>query len=120
MNEKTNALDKVNSDDAHDNDVDQPVPVYDVELMDEAEDTGMVPKNDPPPVRSLAEKIGRAAGAALAILGFFADVRRAFRSSGGSGGASPKCDGTGRGMGRGIRRGEGRGMGRNRKNRRRT
>lgn len=118
MNEKTNALDTVNTDDAQNKDVDQSIPVYDVELLDETEGTGMVPKSDPPPVRSLAEKIGRAAGAALAILGFFADVRRAFRSSGGSGGGSPKCDGTGRG--RGIGRGEGRGMGRKRQNRRRT
>jgi hypothetical protein len=119
MEDKTKMLDTVKTDDADDIDGTEPVPVYDVELMDEAEETGMVSKNDSPPARSLAEKIGRAAGAALAILGFFADVRRAFRSSGGGGG-SPKCDGTGRGMGRGIGRGEGRGMGRNRKNRRRT
>jgi hypothetical protein len=120
MDEENNTLDTVKADNAGDKEDVQSVPVYDVELMDEAEETSLAPKNDRPPARSFAEKVGRAAGVALAVLGFFADVRRAFRSSGISGGGTPKCDGTGKGMGKGMGRGEGRGMGRNRKNRRRT
>lgn len=120
MTEKDKSLDPTNLDAGDEEDGIQAVQVYDVELMDEAEETGVVPKKDPPPSRGFAEKVGRAAGTVLAVLGLLADIRGLFRSSRGNGSGTPRCDGTGRGMGRGLGQGMGRGLGRARKNRRRN
>lgn len=79
------------------------LPVYEAEIIDEEEeDAKIVPLDAGPPVKSLAYKLGKAAGSIVGALAFLYEARGILKTGRTSGGNM--CSGMGKGKGRRKRR----------------